>query len=297
MNINKIIREEIQEMVLGKIDAGIYKHSRNFLYHVTNINNYKDVLAYGLLPQFGETIKQAYQDYYNIDGEDNEERQSLDFDGLLFFSEEPNLHYAHAGLGHYDLKPEEVLICVVKKNETIYHKVSDYPKFTDYKGNEVYDVDGNSVYNLPLMIETNDWFSFEEQTPVDLIYGQRLITFMQDNFPQQLARLNETDPIKTNEQTELIAKGKEGDCYKNVMDYLLDNDIPNAYIVHGKVSGRNGTVDHAWIETQDVVYDPTTGIKTDKQTYYNRLKPAVDKKYSFVQAMKMRFQQGHYGPY
>lgn len=186
-NIVHIINEEI----LSRLNADIYKHSRNFLYHVTNIKNLNDVKSYGLLPQFGETLKQAYADYYKIDDrEDNEDdeypRQELGFDGILFFSEKPILHYAHTGLGHYDLKTEEVLLCVVKKNDTIFHKVDDYSRFTDYKGAQVDSINYINVYNLPIMIETNDWFSFEEQTPVDLLYGDRLVQFMQENFPEEL---------------------------------------------------------------------------------------------------------------
>lgn len=184
--MNKNIIYIINEEILNRLNTEIYKHSRNFLYHVTNIKNLNDIKNYGLLPQFGETIKQAYADYYKINEEDEDERQELSFDGILFFSEKPMLHYAHAGLGHYDLKTEEVLLCVVKKNDTIFHKVDDYPKFTDYKGNQVESIEYISVYNLPIMIESNDWFSFEEQTPVDLIYGDRLIQFMQENFPEEL---------------------------------------------------------------------------------------------------------------
>jgi hypothetical protein len=178
----------INEEILSHLNAEIYKHSRNFLYHVTNIKNLNDIKSYGLLPQFGETLKQAYANYYKID-EDEDERQELNFDGILFFSEKPMLHYAHAGMGHYNLKIEEVLLTVVKKNDTIFHKVDDYPHFTDYKGNPVTSVGYENVYDLPIMIESNDWFSFEEQTPVDLLYGDRLVQFIQENFPEELKNI------------------------------------------------------------------------------------------------------------
>jgi len=208
MKFNKTDIDILVEAVLGNINADIYKHSKNFLYHVTNIQNLSQIKSYGLLPQFGETVKQAYADYYKIDDrEDSEDdqfqRQELSFDGILFFSEKPMLHYAHQGLGQYDLSINEVLLCVVKKNDTIYHKVSDYPKFTDYKGQQVDSVGYESVYNLPIMIETNDWFSFEEQTPVDLIYGERLQQFMQENFPEELKSIERM-------VAEELSKFKEG---------------------------------------------------------------------------------------
>lgn len=94
-----------------------------------------------------------------------------------------------------------------------------------------------------------------------------------------------------------IPKGAEGDCYKNVQDFLLDNDIPDAVIIHGEVTSKGKTMKHAWIETEDAVYDPTTGIKAPKEKYYEILKPKVDARYTFQQAMKKRFSLGHYGPF
>ena len=94
-----------------------------------------------------------------------------------------------------------------------------------------------------------------------------------------------------------IEKGTEGDCYKNVQDYLLDNDIPDAVIIHGEVTSKGKTVKHSWIETPTMVYDPTTGIKTSKEKYYQILNPHVDAQYDFPQAMKKRFSAGNYGPW
>lgn len=98
-------------------------------------------------------------------------------------------------------------------------------------------------------------------------------------------------------ETMPIEKGETGDCYKNVQDYLLDNDIPNAFIIHGVVTSRNGTLNHAWIETDNEVYDPTTGIKTSKELYYSKLNPKVEAKYGFEEAINKRFATGNYGPW
>ena len=93
----------------------------------------------------------------------------------------------------------------------------------------------------------------------------------------------------------IIPKGAEGDCYKNVQDYLLDNDLPNAVIVHGEVTNGSGKViGHAWIINGVDVIDPTTGVITTKEKY-ERLNPKEEARYSFSDAMKMRFKTKNYG--
>lgn len=182
-DIKKKVRESLNEA---------FKHNNQFLYHTTNIRNYDEIKRYGLLPQFGDTVKQAYGGYYdlgdndNVDDEDGERPIKLDFDGLLFFSEYPMLGYSQTMQQNFKLN--EALVCVIKKNSTIYHKVEDYPKFTDYRGQLVDSIDYNSVYNLPIIIETGDWFTFQEQSPVMLLEGRYIIEFMNKNFPQELKR-------------------------------------------------------------------------------------------------------------
>jgi ADP-Ribosyltransferase in polyvalent proteins/Family of unknown function (DUF5824) len=95
---------------------------------------------------------------------------------------------------------------------------------------------------------------------------------------------------------EVIPKGKEGDCYKNVQDYLLDNDLPNAFIVHGEVTnGLGKTIGHAWIVNGVYVIDPTTGVITTKEEYYERLNPKEEARYNIMDAIKMRFKTQNYG--
>ena len=219
-----------------QLDEDVDKHNNNLLYHVTSINNLEDVKNYGLLPQFGETVKQAYADYYKIDDrEDSEDdeypRQELEFDGLLFFSEEPNLQYAHQGLGQYDLKWNEVLLCAVEKNDSIYHKVSDYPKFEDYQGQEVDSIEYMSVYDLPIMIETNDWFSFEEQQPVDLIYGQRLQQFIGQNFEKQAEKMIGEEIQKLFEVGEAMNENEAMGINAMIQEELQQLDEQQVYTI------------------------------------------------------------------
>ena len=179
--------------IIKKLLNEAFSHNNQFLYHTTNMRNYDEINRYGLLPQFGDTVKQAYAGYYDFDGNsenddenDYEKPIKLDFDGLLFFSEYPMLGYSQTMQQNFKLN--EALVCVIKKNSTIFHKVSDYPKFTDYKNKEVDSINYLSVYDLPMIIETNDWFSFDEQSPVMLLEGRYIIEFMKKNFPEELKR-------------------------------------------------------------------------------------------------------------
>lgn len=42
----------------------------DYLFHATNIKNLDDIKNYGLLPQFGETVKSSYGGYYKIGDEE-----------------------------------------------------------------------------------------------------------------------------------------------------------------------------------------------------------------------------------
>lgn len=192
INIINENKKLIKKLLIETIDEA-FKHNNQFLYHTTNMRNYDEIRSYGLLPQFGDTVKQAYGEYYDLDGTTNDDDDDyedkpvkLDFDGLLFFSEYPMLGYSQTMQQNFKLN--EALVCVVKKNNTIFHKVSDYPKFVDYRNNPVTSIDYNSVYDLPIIIETGDWFSFEAQSPVMLLEGRYIIEFMQKNFSNELKR-------------------------------------------------------------------------------------------------------------
>ncbi len=166
------------------------KHNNQFLYHTTNIKNYDDIKKYGLLPQFGDVVKQTYGDLYNLNGDtydedDYNKPQDLEFDGLLFFAEHPMLGFSQTGGKKFTLS--EALVCVVKKNPTIYHKLEG-DNFTDYRGQPINSVDYIATDNLPIIIEQNDWFSFKEQTPVMLLEGRYILEFMEKNFPSEYDR-------------------------------------------------------------------------------------------------------------
>ena len=163
-------------------DIKIPKHKSSFLYHITNIKNLNDVKKFGLLPDFGDTLKTAYSSYYDFDGDSqDEEIVPLNFDGVLFFSEKPILGYSQTMQQNF--KFEECLLVIVEKNDSIYHKVDDYPRFTDFENQQISSIDYHSVYDLPIFIETGDWFSFKEQSYRYLLWGENLRKFLLKNFP------------------------------------------------------------------------------------------------------------------
>jgi len=199
MDLRKLVQEEFENQIVPT-------HSGQFLYHVTNTKNYNDIKSYGLLPQFGETVKQAYGDSYDLDGDgDNEELVKLDIDGLLFFSEKPMLGYSQPMQQNF--KWNEVLVVIVEKNDTIFRKVDSYPKFTDHQGNEVSSVNYIHIHDLPIIIETGDWFSFEEQEPAYLLYGDLLMKFLEKNFPDLIEKHTPTS-LNEGSDFEKLKKNK-----------------------------------------------------------------------------------------
>ena len=55
--------------------------------------------------------------------------------------------------------------------------------------------------------------------------------------------------------------------------------------------------DVAWIEDGDTVIDPTSGVETTKEKYYKVLNPKIDAKYTFIEAIKLMYSEGQWGPW
>lgn len=189
--------------VMGKLNPSflnenVIRRNPNHLYHVTNIKNADDIRKYGLYPMFGDTLKVAYGSDYDFDGEDKigdeydgdpYKKVKLDYEGVLFFAEEPAIKYTDFHMGNTNNQElmNQAALVIVEKNDTIYHKIDD-EKVTDYSGNPVDYVPANReeyggfpTYELPIFIERGDWFSFEEQEPVAVLTGNDLVNFMKVN--------------------------------------------------------------------------------------------------------------------
>lgn len=98
--------------------------------------------------------------------------------------------------------------------------------------------------------------------------------------------------------TTYIGSGIKGDCFQNTYNYVLDNDDNNMIVVHGNVTNFEGkTFPHAWVEEGDTVIDPTTGVKTAKEKYYQLLKAQPEGKYDAIKAIGITIRSKNYGPW
>jgi len=148
--------------------------SDDVLYHGTPLKNLEEIKKYGLLPDFGETVRgtEMYQYYVDDDYFDPDDR----VEGVLFFGDSPDVWtYSHF---REDESLDKALLVVVKKNDSIFQKRGF--DFFDIRGNKVDSINYIDVDKLPPFIEDGDYFSFEEQEPIELLYGERLKNFLED---------------------------------------------------------------------------------------------------------------------
>lgn len=147
-------------------------NNMNLLFHGTNIKNLEDIKKYGLLPNFGDIVKstEMYDYYMNDDYINDKDR----VDGIIFFSDNKNTwSYSHYG---NKANIDEALLVIVENNNTIYKKLDG--NIYDYNGNIVDNVNYIDTDKLPFFIENGDYFSLEEQTPIDILYGEKLKKYL-----------------------------------------------------------------------------------------------------------------------
>lgn len=171
-NIATTILEYLNEQQINDEDRDIPKPNKQFLYHGTNIKALDDIKKYGLIPDFGDTVKGTEMAGYYFDDDyiDPDDR----VDGIIFFSDNPDTwRYSH-----YNTTPniKEAILVIVNKNDTIFRKVGEH--IYDIKGKKVNHVNYTDVDKLPFFIENGDYFSFDEQEPFDILYGERLVGFL-----------------------------------------------------------------------------------------------------------------------
>jgi len=172
--IANTIREFLNE---DQTNIKIPKAKKSFLYHGSSIKNLESIKNTGLIPDFGDVVKgtTGYGYYMDDDYYNSEDK----VEGVLFFSDNPETwSYSHFG-GTPNIN--EAILVIIKKNETVFKKVGDH--VYDMLGNKVDSINYNrydylSVDNIPPFIENGDYFSFDEQEPFDILYGERLIGFL-----------------------------------------------------------------------------------------------------------------------
>lgn len=68
------------------------------------------------------------------------------------------------------------------------------------------------------------------------------------------------------------------------------------FLVHGVWTNPDGiTVDHAWVESDKIVFDTVSGKAFTKSTYYKNARAI--KKYSYMEAAGLMIKTEHYGPW
>ena len=93
-----------------------------------------------------------------------------------------------------------------------------------------------------------------------------------------------------------IPAGKKGECFRNAARWVRQND--DFDLVHGKITNGEGrTFDHAWAESHKEVADPTTGVKMDKDRWYDLVKAQPEAKYSSEHATVNLLRTGNFGPW
>jgi len=96
-------------------------------------------------------------------------------------------------------------------------------------------------------------------------------------------------------------QAKPGECFRNALKLASELD---GIVVHGKVAMGLPKppwlkmIDHAWVEKDGIVYDPTTGMEWDKEAFYNKVNRAVsESRYTVTQATRNSIRTGKHGPW
>jgi hypothetical protein len=97
-------------------------------------------------------------------------------------------------------------------------------------------------------------------------------------------------------------------CYELAYEFLAreDDRFIGWQIVHGMVdlgafaneaAGGGVLIDHAWLQSDDQVYDTTLDQAFAKDDYYRRYSARSLVSYSLVEAALLVVDEGHYGPW
>lgn len=168
----------------------------NYLYHASPIENFEEIKKHGLLPSFGDLVKstEGWHHWKRIVQNHSSPWNEVDeIEGVIFFSEEPQV-------GFFDVSKDvdketllnDVFLCIVEKNETIYKK-KGMGQVVNSRGENVnvvefgrrmqYQVETDKI---PPFIERGDWFSFNAQDPIKILYGEELFEFLETHYPDKI---------------------------------------------------------------------------------------------------------------
>lgn len=106
--------------------------------------------------------------------------------------------------------------------------------------------------------------------------------------------------MKRYEYHESTMDQRLGKCYELSWQYINAINDPNTkeLLVHGYITDKIGrTIDHAWTENGNNVYDPVMDKTMPRMVYYSLLQVEVFKKYTYDEAIKMGMKTKVYGPW
>lgn len=89
-----------------------------------------------------------------------------------------------------------------------------------------------------------------------------------------------------------------GLCYELSGRYMIGH--PNAELIHGIVTNRIGdgkTLEHAWVEYNNIVFDPVIGKEFRKEVYYALFIPKIIERYKYEEVCKTMLRYKHWGPW
>ena len=90
-----------------------------------------------------------------------------------------------------------------------------------------------------------------------------------------------------------------GKCYELSYKYVVSN--ADYILIHGIITdnkfGTGKSLDHAWVEKDDIVYDLVMDVKRPKEIYYNLYSVKVIITYTRKETIDMALEEGTYGPW
>jgi len=106
--------------------------------------------------------------------------------------------------------------------------------------------------------------------------------------------LEHGDWISRNRQSNKIEKAS-GLCYETALRHQIKG---GGILHHGSIQGDDGKrVNHAWVEHDNMIFEPQTGHMFDKNNFNSRFKPESRNKYSQEEAGISMIRNKHMGPW
>lgn len=167
------------------------------LYHGTNINNYDSIKNIGLIPDVGQFVRDSYQSEYDAAG--------VDFDPtpLTYATDKEGLDRAVTAMvnsvsnllnkSFHDVTLDELkaygMLVIIKEGEEYFQKrpVEEEGPWGDWQG---------ETDNRYPAVEPGDYFSEENQGPVEILIGNKMANFLYRNGQWPPSYLSSNDEIR-----------------------------------------------------------------------------------------------------